>query len=185
MQLLGFGTTLGIVAQTAALIPSLRRAGFRWHPRFDFRRAEVAEIRRMAGPLFGYIVTTQVAFLVVQNVANKASVSASYDGFSTYSYAWQLFQMPYAIIGISVITALLPRMSAHAAERQYPLVRGDFSTGVRLSSVIVVPAALLLAVLGRTAGRVPVQLGTAAPRSLRRGTSARCSASSHSAWCRT
>ena len=150
IQLLGFGTTLGIIAQTAAMFPALHRAGFRWRPRFDFRRAEVAEIRRMAAPLFGYIVTTQVSFLVVQNVANAASVrpGASFDSFSTYSYAWQLFQMPYAIVGISVITALLPRMSAHAAERRYSLVRDDFSTGVRLSSVIVVPAALLLIVLG-------------------------------------
>jgi len=148
VQLLGFGTTLGIVAQTAALIPFLRRVGFRWRPRFDFRRTEVTEIRRMAGPLFGYILTTQVAFLVVQNVANTASTRATYDGFPAYSYAWQLFQMPYAIVGISVITALLPRMSAHASERNYPLVRGDFSNGVRLSSVIVVPAALTLAVLG-------------------------------------
>jgi putative peptidoglycan lipid II flippase len=150
VQLLGFGTTLGIVAQTAALIPFLRRAGFRWRPRFDFRRVEVTEIRRMAAPLFGYVLTTQASFLVVQNVANAASTrpGATFDSFSTYSYAWQLFQMPYAIIGVSVITALLPRMSAHAAERRYPLVRDDFSTGVRLSSVIVVPAALLLIVLG-------------------------------------
>ncbi len=148
VQLLGFGTTLGIIAQTAALIPFLRRVGFRWHPRFDFRRAEVTEIRRMAGPLFGYILTTQVAFLVVQNVANAASNHASFDGFPAYSYAWQLFQMPYAIVGISVITALLPRMSAHASEKNYSLVRSDFSGGVRLSSVIVVPAALILAVLG-------------------------------------
>jgi putative peptidoglycan lipid II flippase len=150
VELLGFGTTLGIMAQTAALIPFLRRVGFRWHPRFDFRRAEVTEIRRMAAPLFGYVLTTQASFLVVQNVANAASTrpGATYDSFSTYSYAWQLFQLPYAIIGVSVITALLPRMSAHAAERRYPLVRDDFSTGVRLSSVIVVPAALLLIVLG-------------------------------------
>jgi putative peptidoglycan lipid II flippase len=148
VELLGFGTTLGIIAQTVALIPAMRRAGFRWRPRFDFRRAEVAEIRRMAAPLFGYIATTQASFLVVQNVANKASVSAGADSFSTYTYAWQLFQMPYAVIGISVITALLPRMSAHAADRRFSLVQDDFSTGVRLSSVIVAPAALLLAVLG-------------------------------------
>jgi putative peptidoglycan lipid II flippase len=148
VQLLGFGTTLGIIAQTAALIPALHRAGFRWRPRFDFRRDEVAEIVRMAGPLFGYIVTTQVAFLVVQNVANTASRHANYDGFPAYTYAWQLFQMPYAIVGISVITALLPRMSAHAAERRYGDVRRDFSGGVRLSSVIVVPAALVLFVMG-------------------------------------
>jgi putative peptidoglycan lipid II flippase len=148
IQLLGLGTTLGIVAQTLALIPALRRVGFRWHPRFDFRRDEVAEILRMAGPLLGYIATTQVSFLVVQNVANKASGVVTHDGFSTYSYAWQLFQMPYAIVGISVITALLPRMSAHAAERRFSLVRADFSQGVRLSSVIVVPSAMVLAVLG-------------------------------------
>jgi len=153
VRLLGVGTTLGIIVQTAALIPALRRVGFRWHPRFDFRRAEVSEIGQMAGWMAGYIVTTQVAFLVTQNVANAAGVRAQAAhighgaGFSAYSYAWQLFQMPYAIIGISVITALLPRMSAHASERRYSLLRDDFSTGVRLSSVVVVPAALWLAVL--------------------------------------
>ena len=148
IQLLGFGTTLGIIVQTAALIPALRRVGFRWRPRFDFRRTEVAEIRRMAAPLFGYIVTTQVSFLVVQNVANAASNHVPSDSFSTYTYAWMLFQLPYAVVGVSVITALLPRMSAHAAERRFALVRSDFSTGVRLSSAVVVPAALLLIVLG-------------------------------------
>ena len=102
----------------------------------------------MAGPLFGYILATQVAFLVVQNVANAASNHARYDGFPAYSYAWLLFQLPYAIVGISVITALLPRMSAHASEKKYSLVKSDFSGGVRLSSVIVVPAAPILAVLG-------------------------------------
>ena len=148
VQLLGLGTTLGIVAQTVALIPFLHRVGFRWHPRFDFRRDEVAEIIRMAAPLFGYILTTQVSFLVVQNVANAAYQHAADDGFSTYTYAWQLFQLPYAIVGISVITALLPRMSAHAAERRFGDVKRDFSGGVRLSSVIVVPAGLILLVLG-------------------------------------
>ncbi len=150
VQLLGFGTTLGIVAQTVALIPSLRRVGFRWHPRFDFRRAEVSEIGRMAGWMLGYVATTQVAFLVTSRVASSAERGPNAaHGFAAYSNAWLLFQLPYAIVGISVITALLPRMSAHAAERRYSLVRSDFSTGVRLASVIVVPAALVLAVLGQ------------------------------------
>ncbi|HEU5418071.1 MAG TPA: murein biosynthesis integral membrane protein MurJ [Streptosporangiaceae bacterium] len=154
ITLLGLGTTLGIVAQTAALVPALRRVKFRWRPRFDFRRAEVTEIGRMAGWMFGYIASTQVAFLVTTRVANSAGVAAqkahvAYGaGFTPYTYAWQLFQMPYAIVGISVITALLPRMSAHAAERKMLLVAGDFSAGVRLSSVIVVPSALVLAALG-------------------------------------
>ncbi len=144
IELLGLGTTIGIIAQTVALIPALRRVGFRWQPRLDFRRSEVTEIGRMAGWMFGYIAATQVAFLVTTNVAGDASKY----GITTYSYAWQLFQLPYAVVGISVITALLPRMSAHAAERRFGLVRLDFSAGVRLAATIVVPCSLVLAVLG-------------------------------------
>jgi putative peptidoglycan lipid II flippase len=150
--LLGIGTTLGIVLQTAALVPSLRRVGFRWRPRYDFRRHEVSEIGRMSGWMFGYVMTTQVAFLVTTNVANRAGARvgahAPGAGFAAYSNAYTLFQLPYAIVGISVITALLPRMSAHAAERKYRLVSSDFSMATRLAAVIVVPAALILAVLG-------------------------------------
>ncbi len=58
-----------------------------------------------------------------------------------------------------MITALLPRMSANAADRRYDLVRSDFSTGVRLGSVIVVPAALVLAVLGPSLATVLFGLG--------------------------
>ena len=145
IQLLGLGTTLGIVAQTAALVPALRRVGFRWQPRTDFRRAEVREIGRMAGWMFCYIIATQVAFLVTTKIAGD---TPNGSGVSYYQYAWLLFQLPYAVVGISVITALLPRMSTHASEGRLGLVRSDFATGIRLSAVIVVPCSLVLAVLG-------------------------------------
>jgi murein biosynthesis integral membrane protein MurJ len=152
VQLLAVGTTLGIVLQTLALIPSMRRVGFRWRPRRDFRRAEISEIGHMSGWMFGYVLTTQISFLVTTRIANVGGAGVSPHavgaGFAAYSNAYTLFQLPYAIVGISVITALLPRMSAHAAERKYGLVSSDFSTAVRLASVIVVPAALILAVLG-------------------------------------
>ncbi len=146
VQLLGIGTTLGVVAQTVALFPSLRAAGFRWRPTLGFRPGEVTEMGRMAGWMSFYVITQFAGYLVAQRVANAAS--AGRNGYSAYSIAWQLFQLPYAIVGISVITALLPRMSEHASARRYSLVRDDFSIGVRLASVLVVPAALYLAVLG-------------------------------------
>jgi murein biosynthesis integral membrane protein MurJ len=146
IQLLGIGTTLGVVAQTVALFPSLRAAGFRWRPTLGFRRDEVSEMGRMAGWMSVYVITQWAGNLVVQILANAAS--AGQNGYSAYSIAWQLFQLPYAIVGISVITALLPRMSEHASARRYSLVRDDFSIGVRLASVIVVPTSIYLAVLG-------------------------------------
>ncbi|HSR85309.1 MAG TPA: murein biosynthesis integral membrane protein MurJ [Streptosporangiaceae bacterium] len=163
VELLGLGTTLGIVAQTVALLPALRRVGFRWRPRMDFRRAEVAEIGHMAGWMFGYIAATQVAFLVTTKVAGDASVA----GITQYNYAWLLFQLPYAVVGISVITALLPRMSAHAADRRFGLVRQDFSSGTRLASAIVVPSSLVLAVLGPQLAEVFLGHGAMTPAQAR------------------
>ncbi|MGH3270205.1 MAG: murein biosynthesis integral membrane protein MurJ [Trebonia sp.] len=158
IYLLAIGTTLGIVIQSICLFPILRRAGFSMRLRWDLRRREIAEIGLMAGWMFGYVASQWLGNLVVQRVANAAANSAAHPpaghpavygvGYSAYSYAWQLFQLPYAIVGISVISALLPRMSGHATDRRYSLVRDDFSKGVRLASVIVVPAAVFLAVLG-------------------------------------
>jgi putative peptidoglycan lipid II flippase len=151
IALLGIGTTLGIVAQTVALVPALRRVGFRWRPQLDFRRDEVAEIGRMGGWMFGYIAATQVAFWVTTRLAGDTTNGT---GINEYNFAWLLFQLPYAVVGISVITAMLPRMSAHASQRRFGLVRQDFSTGLRLAAAIVVPCSLVLAALGPKLGEL-------------------------------
>jgi putative peptidoglycan lipid II flippase len=151
INLLGLGTTLGIVIQSVALFPIVKRAGFSFRLRFDFRRAELGEIGGMAGWMLGYVVSQFAANLILTVVADIASTrrgAVNGTGYSAFTIANQLFQMPYAIVGISVISALLPRMSGHVTDRQYSLVREDFSKGVRLASVIVVPAAVFLGILG-------------------------------------
>jgi putative peptidoglycan lipid II flippase len=152
VQLLGIGTTLGIALQTIAMWPSMRRVGFRWRPRFDFRREEVAEIGRMSGWMFFYILATQLSLVTTTIVSNDAGArvckTCAGAGYAAFSNAWQLFQLPYAIVGVSVITAMLPRMSAHAANGAYRLLTRDFSAATRLSSVIIVPSAMILTILG-------------------------------------
>jgi putative peptidoglycan lipid II flippase len=153
-QLLALGTTGGIVLQTVALWPSLRAAGFRWRPRLDFQHGEIGAIGRMAGWTLVYVLATQTAFAVITALSTEAGDRGIREGighgvgYTPYFNAYQLFQLPYAIVGVSVITALLPRMSEHAAEERRELVRSDFSSGLRLSSVIIVPAAVLMFVLG-------------------------------------
>lgn len=149
--LLGAGTTLGIVLQTAALAPALRAVGFRWRPRFDLGRLDYHHIGTLAGWLFGFVLVNQLGLLIVTNLATAAGVQANVDygaGYTPYMYAFLLFSLPYAVVAVSVITALLPRMSGHAEEQQFHLVRDDFSTGVRLTSVLIVPAAIALMALG-------------------------------------
>jgi putative peptidoglycan lipid II flippase len=143
VALLGIGTTLGIVVMTLALLPSLWASGFRFRPRLDLRHPGLRTAGRLAGWVLLFVVTNQVALTVVTRLASAAVA------YTTYFTAYQLFQLPHAIIAVSVITALLPRMSRHAADNRLDLVREDLSTGLRLASVIIVPSALGLLALSR------------------------------------
>jgi len=53
---------------------------------------------------------------------------------------------------VSVITALLPRMSANAAEGRHQAVADDLAHGIKLSAVVLVPAALASIALGPLIG---------------------------------
>ncbi|GAA2718982.1 murein biosynthesis integral membrane protein MurJ [Actinocorallia aurantiaca] len=151
--LLAVGTTGGIALQTFVLWPALRRVGFRWRPRLNFQKGELSQVGRTAGWTLFYVLLTQIGFLIVTRLTNSAGFQAVDEGLSeaygyaSYSTAYQFFQLPYAIVAVSVITALLPRMSGHAAEGKTDLVRDDFSSGLRLSSVLVIPGAALMLAL--------------------------------------
>ena len=158
--LIGFGTTAGVVLQTLALLPSLRASGFRFRPRFDWRGTGLGKAGRLGGWVLMYVAVNQIGFAVITNLGRAAGAAGGtgnaqlaagsaghHDTFSAYMYAYQLFQLPYAIVAVSVITALLPRMSAHAANGRFDDVRTDLSTGLRTSGVAIVPAVALLIAL--------------------------------------
>ncbi|GLW12482.1 hypothetical protein Misp01_76100 [Microtetraspora sp. NBRC 13810] len=148
LTLLGLGTTAGIVAQCIVLIVSLHRAGFRFRPRFDLRNAYLGEMARAAVWTLAYTVISQFTFWITTKLATGAGDRAPGAGNAAYSYAYQFFQLPYGIIAVSVITAMLPRMSRSVADGEFGVVREEFSSAVRLVSSAIVPAGLLLMVVG-------------------------------------
>ncbi|WP_131796299.1 murein biosynthesis integral membrane protein MurJ, partial [Candidatus Protofrankia datiscae] len=143
ITVLAAGTTLGVVVMTFALLPSLRAVGFRYRPRLDLTHPGLRQAMRLAGWTLLYVAISQVGYLVIVRLASSTTA------YTVYTYGYQIFQLPYAIVAVSVITALLPRMSAHAADNRRDLVRQDLSTGTRLAAVVIVPAALALLALGR------------------------------------
>jgi putative peptidoglycan lipid II flippase len=153
VALLGLGTTGGQVLQCVVLLWALFAAGFRWRPRLDLRGSGLGEAVRTAAWMMLYIGIAQAGLLVTTNVATRAGVraaeageSAAGAGITAYQFASMIFQLPYAIIAVSVITALLPRMSAHVADGRKDLVRSDFSRGFRLSAVLIVPISVAMVV---------------------------------------
>ena len=95
-------------------------------------------------------VTTQLGFVITSRIATGAVAANAHGsadagaGLTAYSYAYQLFQLPYAIIAVSLITVLLPQMSAFAADQRWDEVRAGFSRTLRVSALILVPLSLAI-----------------------------------------
>ena len=146
--LLGWGTTAGIVVQTLALLPALRAAGFRWRPRFDWRGSGLTRPLRAAFWLVLLVLANQAAYWVTTRLATTAGLDGG-PGFSAYNNAYVLWVVPHGIITVSLVTALMPRMSAAAADGDTAALRRDVSRALRTSASAVVPAACLLLALAQ------------------------------------
>jgi putative peptidoglycan lipid II flippase len=133
---LAVGTTLGVIAMTVALWPSLRRTGFRWHFVLDIHDAALRRIVRLSGWLFFYVLVNQLGYIVVIMLANRAQ-----GGYTAYSYAYIFFQLPYAIFAVSVFTALLPPLSSRWLDRDVAGYRSLLSLGLRVTALVALPAA--------------------------------------------
>ena len=147
IALIGLGTLLGMVVQALGLLPALRKVGFSWRWRWDPRSLGLGEIGRLAGWMICYVAANQVAVFVVVRILNRVAGrhSASVLAFNN---VYLLTMMAHGIIGVSVMTALLPKMSAAAAEGRYAEVSADLSRGIRLTAAALAPIAVVYGVLG-------------------------------------
>ncbi|MDG4790922.1 murein biosynthesis integral membrane protein MurJ [Micromonospora sp. WMMD1102] len=143
--LLGGGTLLGIVVQAVGLLPALRKVGFRWRWRFDFRALGLRELGRLGGWMFCYVAVNSIGLVVLINLLNQVDRESA--GPAIYNNVFLLLMMAHGIIAVSIITALLPRMSAAAADGRFGDMAGDLSRTVRTVTAVLAPIAVCYAVL--------------------------------------
>ncbi|MEU8507263.1 murein biosynthesis integral membrane protein MurJ [Streptomyces brevispora] len=150
VRLLGIGTLLGLIVQSLAMIPYLREAGFRFRPRFDWRGHGLGKTVKLAKWTVLFVLANQAGVLVVTQLATSAGKESGRNGagFLAYSNAQLIWGMPQAIITVSVMAALLPRISRAAHDNDPGAVRDDISQGLRNSAVAIVPVAFAFLALG-------------------------------------
>ncbi|GAB2929181.1 murein biosynthesis integral membrane protein MurJ [Streptomyces sp. NPDC059171] len=150
VRLLGMGTLLGLVVQSLAMIPYLRETGFRFRPRFDWKGQGLGKTIKLAKWTVLFVLANQAGVLVVTQLSTAAGAASGQDGtgFLAYSNAQLIWGMPQAIITVSVMAALLPRISRAAHDNDPGAVRDDISQGLRNSAVAIVPVAFTFLALG-------------------------------------
>ncbi len=154
LLVLGVGTTLGIVVQALVLLPAVRRSGFRYRPLWGWDR-RLSETGGLAVWVVAYVLIGQLGYIVTTRVAAAAAPGS----VAIYANAWLLLQVPYGVLGVSLLTALMPRMSRSAAEGRTADVVADLALGTRLSAVVLLPVSALLTAFGTAVGVALFSLG--------------------------
>lgn len=141
---LGFGATAGIATMAVMLVVALRNAGVRYRPVLNFRHPAVRRLATMSGWTLGYVVANQAAVVAVRNLADPGSSNAS-----AYFNAYTLFVLPHGLLGVSIATTFVPEMARAVTRRDKPSFMRQTSLGIRLVSLLTLPASVLIFVLRR------------------------------------
>jgi len=142
--LLGLGTTGGVALLALAHWPAVRRlpGKLRWRP--NFRHPAVRKLARLSLWTLGYVVTNQLSFSVGLVLASRVD-----GGVTAMFTAFAFFNLPYGIAAVSIMTALVPRMSAQAVEGDEDGFRASVGSAMRLMGLLLLPATAGYLVLSR------------------------------------
>ena len=152
IQLLGWGTTLGIVIQALILIPVVKKSGIRLRPIFGV--AGLGKSFSLAGWTLVYVLISQLGYLITVNVATSAAVRSAQAGITTgvgftpFTSAYYIMLLPYSIVTISIVTALLPHLSKLAIDKNVEEVKKQLIRAIRMCGVVTVPSSVALLLFG-------------------------------------
>lgn len=141
--LLGLGTTLGVVVQALIMVVPLRRAGVDLRPLWGIDD-RLKQFGGMALAIVVYVAISQVGYIVTTNIAAGADAAAPI----IYSQAWLLLQVPYGIIGVTLLTAIMPRLSRNAADGDDKAVVGDLTMATKLTFIALIPVVIFFTAFG-------------------------------------
>lgn len=133
---LAIGVLIGGFLQLAIQFPALKRIG--WVPRisFDFKQSAIGETFTLFGPAVLAIAAVQINILIGTILATLLDTGA----VSYLYYSDRIVQLPLALFGIAMSTALLPTLSDHLSRGDKTAAINDLRAGLAWLSWITLPA---------------------------------------------
>ncbi len=143
ITIVAVGTTLGVFIQMACQVPALARHGV--HPRVhvDLRDPALRQTLALGIPTLAATVCT----FVTASVQNAAALSVQPEtGASVIAYSRLWYTLPYALLAISLTTALYTELARDASQGNDDAVRGGISRGISQMMFFLIPFGLYLVV---------------------------------------
>ena len=147
LLVLGIGTTLGVAAQTLVLLVAIGREGISLRPMWGVDD-RLKQFGAMAAAMVLYVLISQFGLIVGNQIASAAAKS----GPAIYNYTWLVLMLPFGMIGVTVLTVVMPRLSRNAAADDIPSVLADLGLATRLTMVTLIPTVAFMTVGGSAIG---------------------------------
>lgn len=135
------GIVLGALLLVAIQLPGLKDAMPR--PNFNLRHPAIKRIYLLYLPIFVGLFANTFALIVDRNLAWRVGE----DALGAMRFATTLNQMILGLVAAAISLAALPALSRHFSAGDEDAYRATLARGLRMVTVLVIPAALGMAAL--------------------------------------
>jgi putative peptidoglycan lipid II flippase len=155
------GILVGTVVQLAMAAPVLARLGFRLQFSVNWRDPRVMRVFRLMIP-----VTIGLGIINFDLLLNSTLGSLISDHAPrAIDAAFRIYMLPQGVFSVAIATVLFPALSRFAARADYDGLRERLGQGMRLVSLLLIPAAAATIALATPITRLIYQHGAFGPES--------------------
>lgn len=155
------GILAGTIVQLGMAVPVLRRLGFSLEISFDWRDPRVKQVLRLMLPVTIGLGIINFNLLINSSLGSLISEQAP----RAIDAAFRIYMLPQGIFSVAIATVLFPALSRFAARADLTGLRDRLAQGMRLISLLLVPAAAATLALATPITRLIYEHGAFGPAS--------------------
>jgi len=149
------GVLVGTLVQFLLPIPWLRGRGGRFSIALDWRNEHVRRVLWLMLPVTLALGVINLSLLINSLVGTLVSEQAP----AAIDKAFRIYQLPQGLFSISIATVLFPTLAKLAARGQRDDLRSTMANGTRQIFLLLIPSAVLMAVLAEPITRLVYERG--------------------------
>ena len=149
------GVLLGTIVQLVMPMPWLRGRGGRFTVSFDFRNPHVVRVLKLMLPVTITLGLINFSLLINSFFGTLVSDEAP----AAIDKAFRIYMLPQGLFSVAIATILFPTLSRYAARADFDSLRRTMGNGVRQIAMLLIPSAVIMAVLAEPITRLVYQRG--------------------------
>ena len=149
------GVLLGTIVQLVLPMPWLRGRGGRFTLSLDWRNPHVVRVLKLMLPVTITLGLINFSLLINSFFGTLVSDEAP----AAIDKAFRIYMLPQGLFSVAIATILFPTLARYAARADFDSLRRTMANGVRQIAMLLIPSAVIMAVLAEPITRLVYQRG--------------------------